>query len=256
MTGVQSGPDTGVIGYVHGRAVSRSRLDERVSRLRTGARAALLPVPGSAEDRQLARWITQVILVEELCTVEAARLGAMDAGAAGRIDELAAVELGSIIAAAWANCAAVRALFALLTAPVEVTEEEVHAYWRATARGEPARWLLRHRLGDGPTHALGPVGGPELPTAIATAIAEAPVGSKHEVTDALGHHTVVVEARWPANEPDYRQDAAGIRDQLVAAAKRAAFVRWLDAARATHVVNVAGLEHPGDPDQPDNHHKH
>jgi len=34
------------------------------------------------------------------------------------------------------------------------------------------------------------------------------------------------------------------------------FARWLDELRAAKVELVPGLEHPGDPRQPDNHHKH
>ncbi|MEV5329214.1 hypothetical protein AB0K67_34230 [Nonomuraea sp. NPDC052634] len=43
---------------------------------------------------------------------------------------------------------------------------------------------------------------------------------------------------------------------LLAAARRKAFARWLDDMRARKVTLVPGLEHPGDPRQPDNHHKH
>ncbi|MFD9597804.1 peptidyl-prolyl cis-trans isomerase, partial [Kitasatospora sp. NPDC059973] len=41
-----------------------------------------------------------------------------------------------------------------------------------------------------------------------------------------------------------------------AAARRAAFVRWLDRTRAARLTLLPGLEHPGDPAQPDNHHRH
>jgi [acyl-carrier-protein] S-malonyltransferase len=43
---------------------------------------------------------------------------------------------------------------------------------------------------------------------------------------------------------------------LLDAARRRAFARWLDDMRAKKVELVPGLEHPGDPRQPDNHHKH
>ncbi|TYB59898.1 hypothetical protein FXF51_33375 [Nonomuraea sp. PA05] len=43
---------------------------------------------------------------------------------------------------------------------------------------------------------------------------------------------------------------------LLRAARRKAFARWLDDLRARRVRLMPGLEHPGDPRQPDNHHKH
>jgi [acyl-carrier-protein] S-malonyltransferase len=246
------------MGYLDGRAIPRVQLEERLSRLRSGVRAALLPVPGSSEDRQLARWVTQVILTEELCAAEARRLGldtATEGTSRGKAD-VAAVELGSILAAAWANSAAVRAVSTHVTAAVEVGETDLRAYWQATASPVPARWLLRHRLDGGAVQPLGPVATTELPTAIAAALEGARVGTTFEVSDPIGSHTVIVDALWPARLPDYDADGPRLREQLLASARRVAFVRWLDAARAARVVTVAGLEHPGDPHQPDNQHKH
>ena len=48
----------------------------------------------------------------------------------------------------------------------------------------------------------------------------------------------------------------GIADHLRGAARRRAFRLWLDA-RCAEVVELApGYEHPGDPRQPDNTHRH
>jgi [acyl-carrier-protein] S-malonyltransferase len=47
-----------------------------------------------------------------------------------------------------------------------------------------------------------------------------------------------------------------IADHLLAAARRRAFRRWLDARRAALVELAPGYEHPGDPHQPDNTHRH
>lgn len=261
MTVVHLLHETDVIGYLDGRAVPRAELDERLRRLRSGTRAALLPVPGSAEDRQLTRWVAQVILTEELCAAEVVRLGLTAVSANGGAGEVAAVELGSIVAAAWANSAAVRAVFAQVTAAVEVNAAEVDDYSQAKPSAAPERWLLRHRLDGGATHVLGPVSGEELPAAIAAKLDGTPVGATFEVTDQIGRHTVTVDAWWPARDPATESGcgsgvALKVREQLLASARRAMFVRWLDAARAARVVNVVGLEHPGDPNQPDNHHKH
>lgn len=47
-----------------------------------------------------------------------------------------------------------------------------------------------------------------------------------------------------------------IAEHLLAAARRREFRRWLDARRAELVHLAPGYEHPGDPRQPDNTHKH
>jgi len=47
-----------------------------------------------------------------------------------------------------------------------------------------------------------------------------------------------------------------ITEHLLAAARRRSFRVWLDARRAALVELAPGYEHPGDPRQPDNTHKH
>ncbi|BDX34212.1 malonyl CoA-ACP transacylase [Mycobacterium antarcticum] len=59
--------------------------------------------------------------------------------------------------------------------------------------------------------------------------------------------------RLEAALEDVRDD---ITDHLLAAARRREFRRWLDARRAELVHLAPGYEHPGDPRQPDNTHKH
>jgi [acyl-carrier-protein] S-malonyltransferase len=48
----------------------------------------------------------------------------------------------------------------------------------------------------------------------------------------------------------------GIAEHLLAVARRREFRRWLDVRRAELVHLAPGYEHPGDPRQPDNTHKH
>jgi len=52
--------------------------------------------------------------------------------------------------------------------------------------------------------------------------------------------------------PKYQQ----IADHLRGAARRRAFRLWLDARCAELVELAPGYEHPGDPRQPDNTHRH
>ena len=56
--------------------------------------------------------------------------------------------------------------------------------------------------------------------------------------------------------PPLGEVRAAIADHLRAAARRRAFRLWLDARRAALVRLAPGYEHPGDPRQPDNTHRH
>ncbi len=56
--------------------------------------------------------------------------------------------------------------------------------------------------------------------------------------------------------PPLEQVRSAIADHLRGAARRRAFRVWLDARRAALVQLAAGYEHPGDPRQPDNTHRH
>ncbi|OBK31707.1 malonyl CoA-ACP transacylase [Mycobacterium asiaticum] len=52
------------------------------------------------------------------------------------------------------------------------------------------------------------------------------------------------------------QARPAVTEHLLAAAKRREFRVWLDARRAALVQLAPGYEHPGDPRQPDNTHRH
>jgi [acyl-carrier-protein] S-malonyltransferase len=56
--------------------------------------------------------------------------------------------------------------------------------------------------------------------------------------------------------PPLEQVRSAITEHLRGAARRRAFRVWLDGRRAELVQLAAGYEHPGDPRQPDNTHRH
>ncbi|MER8185128.1 hypothetical protein [Kitasatospora sp. NPDC094015] len=233
----------GVLGLLDGRPLDRAELDRRLTALRGGPRSAALPVPGSAEDRQLTRWVAQVVLTEELCAAEAAERGLDRAEAEPvRLDQRAAVELGSITAAAFEGSAAVRAVYRAVTARV-VADPEL----RAPADQRPPVEIWRLATPDGEFDAAPDT----LPAALVTALTAA--GPGREVSAGgwratlLGRHT---------HPHDGAADAARAADQLLDSARRTAFAHWLDRTRAARLTLVPGLEHPGDPGQPDNHHRH
>ncbi|MEV3901665.1 malonyl CoA-ACP transacylase [Mycobacterium sp. NPDC050551] len=60
----------------------------------------------------------------------------------------------------------------------------------------------------------------------------------------------------PAAAPALSAVRPAIEAHLLAAARRRAFRHWLDARRAELVRLAPGYEHPGDPRQPDNTHRH
>ncbi|MGV0792909.1 DUF7158 domain-containing protein [Mycolicibacterium sp. XJ1819] len=61
---------------------------------------------------------------------------------------------------------------------------------------------------------------------------------------------------YRARNPLRFNDSAEVAAHLRGAARRRAFRRWLDARCAALVDLAPGYEHPGDPRQPDNTHRH
>jgi [acyl-carrier-protein] S-malonyltransferase len=201
-----------LVATVAGVAVPIDEVDEREARLRHGPRASALPARGTSEGRQLRRWLAQLIVTERVLAAEAAARGltASDAPTEAELlpDATARLELGSVAAAALADPRA-RALFADVTATVQVSDDDVADYH---ARN-PLRFAAPH---PGPH-------GWRVPSFVGPPVAE--------VRPAIVEH-------------------------LRGAARRRAFRVWLDARRAALVRLAPGYEHPGDPRQPDNTHRH
>jgi [acyl-carrier-protein] S-malonyltransferase len=288
VTGEPTAPGIGpVTGWLDGRPLPRTELNRRLAALRGGPRSSTLPVPGSAEDRQLIRWVAQVILTEELCAAEAAARG-LDLTDAPpvRLDQRTAVELGSITAAAFEGSAAVRAVYQAITVDVTVSPGVIAAY-RTTAARSPAGPVWRLSTPDGEfdghpdtlpadlasaLHAAVPgqtvTAGPWTATLLERYDAEtdqAPASAdpaNHTLTSAgLADRTPTsidptVHTLASADPAAHTLASADPADHLLAAARHVTFVRWLDRARAHRLRLVPGLEHPGDPAQPDNHHRH
>ncbi|MFJ7909574.1 hypothetical protein [Kitasatospora sp. NPDC096204] len=229
------------LGLLDGRPVPRTRLDARLAALRNGPRATALPQPGSSEDRQLARWVAQVLLTEALCEAVAAdRNLPVVPGGPAHLDHQAAVELGSITAAAYEGSAAVRAVYEMVTADTDPSPTDIAHYRAMTTRPPAERWHLA--LPDGELEA-----DPDtLPLALAEALRTASEGEW--VTAGPWKAALLATCTTPEDD----DPTPALRD----AARRAAFVRWIDHERAQRLTLVEGLEHPGDPAQPDNHHRH
>lgn len=196
---------------VAGKPVSIKEIDDRESALRAGNRAAALPRPGTSEGRQLRRWLTQLVVAERVVDAEASARGLSGVDAPGQDEVLpdtaARLEIGSVAAATLGSPRA-RAVFADVTAAVDVSDADVAAYH--------ARNPLRFALVQAGSH---------------------------------GWHGRPVA-------PSLDQARHRVAAHLRAAARRQAFRQWLDARCAALVELAPGYEHPGDPRQPDNTHKH
>ncbi|MGB0436500.1 MAG: DUF7158 domain-containing protein [Mycobacterium sp.] len=68
--------------------------------------------------------------------------------------------------------------------------------------------------------------------------------------------TVRGEWHHARGDTSLAEAASAIAAHLLAAARRREYRRWLDARCAEVVVLAPGYEHPGDPRQPDNTHRH
>jgi [acyl-carrier-protein] S-malonyltransferase len=229
-----------IAATVAGEDIPITEVDIREAELRTSGLAGVLPVAGTSEGRQLRRWLTQLLVTERVIAVEAAarRIEAADAPGEHELlpDATARLELGSVTSAVLTSSAMARALFAQVTAHVDVTEPEIAGYH---ARN-PYRYAARRRATDGATatgHATAT--GPATATATAT-----------------GH---AADAGWdtpPGEPPPLSRVRDAVAADLRAAARRRAFAAWLDGRKAELVRLAPGFEHPGDPRQPDNTHKH
>ena len=201
-----------VAATVAGLGVPIADVDSREAALRGAMPAAALPRAGTSEGRQLRRWLTQLLVTERVIEAEAADAGVTDEGAPAEDellpDDSARLEIGSIAAAALADPLA-RAMYAHVTADIDVTDAAVAAYHTRN----PARF------------------------------------AQSSVSET-GWRTAVVEA------PPLNAVRPLIVELLRGAARRRAFRLWLDSRRAELVRLAPGYEHPGDPRQPDNTHRH
>ena len=254
-----------VAAWVDGEPVPAAEVAAEVARLRSGPLAVRLPRDGTADGRQLRRWVAQRVVLRRLLEREAAHRGVTGEHPL-RPD---AAVLGAAAADVLATSPAARAVFAAVTSGVAVGEEELRAHHRTHAdrytRAE--RWLVRQALlPDAPAHparelatalaATRPVELdpatllPELRAALRDTSAPRPVQTEH------GWVVAAVDAVLPAGAIPYAEVRAEIASRLLDRARQAAFARWLDAAAATRVQLGTGFEHPADPRQPDATHRH
>ena len=167
--------------------VSVAEVDARERAVRAHDRRDALPQPGTSEGRQLRRWLTQVLVAERVVAATPGSGAAVPAEVEVLPDTVARLELGSVAAATLATAHG-RAVYAEVTAHVEISDDTVADYRR--------------------------------------------------------------------RNPNRFARPADVAAHLLAAARRREYRRWLDARCAELVTLAPGYEHPGDPRQPDNVHRH
>ncbi len=91
---------------------------------------------------------------------------------------------------------------------------------------------------------------------LADPLARALFVSVTQTVDVTEDAIAAYEARNPAAMGVRFADTAAVAEHLRGAARRRAFRLWLDARCAALVELAPGYEHPGDPRQPDNTHRH
>lgn len=243
------------VAWVGGEPVDVSEVDGREVELRSGRVAPALPRARTGEGRQLRRWLVQVLVAERLVAHEAAARG-LSAGpglAAVAADRVAMLGLGSVAADVLSRSSVARAVFVAVTAEVTVSEEAVVGFYSRNperfrvsesrvVRSSAGRRVLRR----------GEMTGPVEDAVFAAAVGDV-VGP---VRDPVGTHTFVVEEVRAARVTPLEEVRTSIVETLLGGARRRAFTAWLDQRMATRVRLAPGYEHPGDPGQPDNTHRH
>ncbi|HEX6359678.1 DUF7158 domain-containing protein [Actinophytocola sp.] len=243
------------VAWVAGAPVDVSDVDAREAGLRAGPVAPTLPRERTSEGRQLRRWLVQVLVAERLVAAEAARRGLDEAGAPALSelapDRAAMLTLGSVAADLLTRNPLARAVFVTVTADVSVPPSAVEDFYRRNPErfSVPEERVIRDAAGRRVLR-RGELTGPAEDAVFAAAAGET-VGP---VRDPLGTHTFVVEEVRPARMLPLDMKAIG--GWLAASARRRAFTAWLDLQIAERVRLAPGFEHPGDPSQPDNTHRH
>jgi [acyl-carrier-protein] S-malonyltransferase len=243
------------VAWVSGAPVHVSDVDALEAGLRSGPVAPTLPPAGTREGRQLRRWLVQVLVAERL-VAEEARARDVTADGAPPLAELAPdraalLALGSVATDLLSRGALARAVFIAVTADVGVASAEVARFYRANPE---AYRVPEERVVGYPLRTLrrGERTGPVEDAVFAARVGEV-VGP---VRDPLGEETFEVVAAHPARERPLTEVADEIESRLRSAARRRAFTAWLDGHVADRVRLAPGYEHPGDPRQPDNSHRH
>ncbi|WP_223198647.1 peptidylprolyl isomerase [Solihabitans fulvus] len=257
-----------IAAWVAGEPVPLREVDDREAALRSSTSAAVLPARDTSEGRQFRRWLVQVLVAERLVARESVGL---DVRAAPPLAELAPsraalLRVGSVAAAVLRDDPAARAVFRAVTGHVTAGAAAIERFYLANPElfARPASRLVRHALLAEPRVPDDLDGRPvrtlrrgELVGPVEDAVfAAEPGGVVGPVRDALGWHALRVLASDDGGPAPLSAVRGEIDRRLTGAARLREFAAWLDRRRDEDVRLAPGWEHPGDPSQPDNTHRH
>jgi [acyl-carrier-protein] S-malonyltransferase len=209
---------------VDGIDVSVADIDAREAELRRTLPASSLPRPGTSEGRQMRRWLTQLVVTERVIAGEAAAAGVAAAGVGGAARGVAADRPPTE-----------DDLLPDMSARLEIGSVA------AAALADPlARAMFVH-------------------VTAGVDVTDAEIADYHRrnpLRFATSHRAGNGWRTTRLDAPPLDSIRPALVDHLRGAARRRAFRVWLDARRAASVRLAPGYEHPGDPRQPDNTHRH
>jgi [acyl-carrier-protein] S-malonyltransferase len=255
-------PDSGLAAQVGTRRITNAEVEARVRRLRSGSLGDCLPADGCAEARQFRRWVVQVLATEAIIQDAADSLGvAAPKGSHFEHYPLGAAGMGSVVDTVLATSPVARSLLAVVTARVGVDHGAVQTYYERNNDDfrQPDKSLVVHEIDGRPVNGGRPIlmRRGDITGVLETAVFGAPTADTVNVIDESGHaHVVHVQQLLPGDLAPFEEVRDAITERLLAAARRRAFSTWLDRRRAALLWLAPGNEHPGNPSQPDNTHRH
>lgn len=254
------------VAWIAGIPLDQSDVDAREAAVRSGPARAALPAVDSSEGRQLRRWLVQLMAAERLIAAEAVTTHEVPPLDEIANDNAALLELGSVAATLLAQNPLARAVFRAVTADVHLPPDRVAAYYASNLEQFEVQEhrLVRHSIMVGPGDdphlddcPLRTLRRGELVGAVERQAFGARAGEVvGPINDPLGWHVLRVETVEAARVRPLDEVSQDIEQRLLAGARRRAFTAWLDGRNAELVRLAPGYEHPGDPSQPDNTHRH
>ena len=169
--------------------------------------------------------------------------------------------MGSVVETVLATSAVARSVLAVVTADVGVDEAAVRTYYERNRDDfrRPDKCMIVHEIDGRPVNAGRPtlMRRGDVTGVVEAAVFGASIGSTVTVTDESGHaHVAHVQQLIPGDVVPFEDVRDAITERLLGAARRRAFCAWVDRRRTVLLWLAPGNEHPGDPSQPDNTHRH